>query len=114
MGDASEAAVDWNASATIIDRQIRAFDPAPGAYASFGGRVIKLSRAEPAARSADAAPGTVIEVDSGGACIACADSVLLVREVQPAGGRRMPAAAFLAGRRLGRGARFGSGAAAAA
>ena len=111
---ASEAAVDWNASATIIDRQIRAFDPAPGAYASFGGRVIKLSRAEPAARSADAAPGTVIEVDSGGACIACADSVLLVREVQPAGGRRMPAAAFLAGRRLGRGARFGSGAAAAA
>ncbi len=43
-------------TADSIDRQIRAFDPAPGAYASIDGRLVKLWRAEPVARALDA-PG---------------------------------------------------------
>jgi len=111
---AEEAAIDWNASAIAIDRQIRAFDPAPGAYASFDGRLVKVWRGEPAPQTADAAAGTVVATDPEGIQVACGTGVLTLSELQPAGGRRMPAAAFLAGRRLGRGARFGGGTAAAA
>jgi methionyl-tRNA formyltransferase len=107
----AEAAIDWDASAESIDRQIRAFDPAPGAYASFDGRLVKVWRAEPAALAVDAAPGSVLDADAAGIVVACGTGTVKLGELQPAGGRRMSAAAFLAGRRLGRGARFGPGAA---
>jgi methionyl-tRNA formyltransferase len=107
----AEAAIDWNTAAESIDRQIRAFDPAPGAYASFDGRLVKVWRAEPAAPRADEPPGSVLDADTTGVVVACGGGTLKLAELQPAGGRRMPAAAFLAGRRRGRGARFGAGAA---
>jgi methionyl-tRNA formyltransferase len=107
----SEAAIDWNASALSIDRQVRAFHPVPGAYASFDGRLVKVWRAEPAALATGAPPGAVVDFDAEAIVVACGSGTLKLDEVQPAAGRRMPAAAFLAGRRLGRGARFGPGAA---
>ena len=110
---ASEAAIDWDVPAASIDRQIRAFDPAPGAYASFEGRLVKIWRAEPVEFAADASPGTVVHLDAARVVVACGSGAVELDEIQPAGGRRMPAAAFLAGRRLGQGARFGPGAAAA-
>ncbi|HET7031777.1 MAG TPA: methionyl-tRNA formyltransferase [Casimicrobiaceae bacterium] len=110
---AGEAAVDWSASAVVIDRQIRAFDPAPGAYASFEGRLVKLWAAEPASLAAGAPPGAVVDIEGTSVLVACGTGALKLGELQPAGARRMPAAAFLAGRRAGRGARFGDGAATA-
>ena len=108
-----EAAIDWNASAASIDRQIRAFDPAPGAYASFEGRRVKVCRAEPSAVAGGAPPGAVVDLDAASIVVACRSGTIKLAELQPAGGRRMSAMAFLAGRRLGRGARFGPGAATA-
>ena len=109
-----EAAIDWNGSATSIDRQIRAFDPAPGAYASFDGRLVKVWRAEAAELSGSAPPGAVVDLEEASILVACGSGTMKLGELQPAGGRRMSAAAFLVGRRLGRGARFGPGTAIAA
>jgi methionyl-tRNA formyltransferase len=107
---AGEAAIDWEATAEAIDRQVRAFDPAPGAYASFEGRLVKVWSAEPAGPATGAAPGVVVDLDAAGVVVECGSGTIRLDELQPAGGRRMAAAAFLAGRRAGRGARFGSGA----
>jgi len=106
---AVDAAIDWNASAAAIDRQVRAFDPAPGAYASFEARRVKVWRAEPSESPAAAAPGTVVDIDAASVTVACGGGTIRLAELQPAGGRRMAAATFLAGRRLGRGACFGPG-----
>jgi methionyl-tRNA formyltransferase len=38
--------------------------------------------------------------------VACGDGALRITEMQPAGSRRMPAAAFVAGRRIAAGDRF--------
>jgi methionyl-tRNA formyltransferase len=46
-------------------------------------------------------------VGTGGVDVACGDGLLRVKTVQPAGGKRMAAAAFAAGRTLTAGARFG-------
>jgi len=103
-----EAAIDWSGPAASIDRQIRAFDPQPGAYSSLDGERIKLWRAEPALDAVVAPAGSVLEADPAGIVVACGRGTLRLAELQPAGGRRMSAAAFLAGRRLARGARFGA------
>ncbi len=107
--DKSEAAIDWRASANTIDRQVRAFDPAPGAGTTLAGEPIKLWKAVPSAPPmAAAAPGTVLTADPQGMLVACGECALRIDEVQPAGGRRMSIAAFVAGRRIAPGARFGS------
>ena len=105
----SEAEVDWRAAATAIDRQVRAFDPVPGAYTHLAGANVKLWSVQPAGSLPQGvAPGTVIEADAGGIVVACGEGSLSIAELQPAGGRRMSAAAFIAGRRIARGGRFGS------
>jgi methionyl-tRNA formyltransferase len=106
----AEAAIDWNASAVSIDRQIRAFDPAPGAFASYEGQRVKVWRAEPSEVATGAPPGAVVDVGAVSVAVACGSGTIELAELQPPGARRMPAAAFLAGRRLGRAARFGPGA----
>ena len=92
----------------MIDRQVRAFDPSPGAFTTLSGETVKVWRAEIAAAApAGGLPGTVLAVDRGGILAACGEGALRIVELQPAGGRRMSAVAFSAGRRLGPGSRFG-------
>jgi methionyl-tRNA formyltransferase len=105
--DRSEAAIDWSESATAIDRKIRAFNPAPAARTTLAGEPIKIWEAESAAGRFGAA-GHVVQADAGGIIIACGQGALVVRELQRAGGRRLRAAPFLAGRPLPPTARFGT------
>ena len=45
-----------------------------------------------------AEPGTIVEANKKGIAVACGDGKLLrILELQPQGGKRMPAAAYLAG-----------------
>ena len=106
----ADAALDWRAGAVTLDRRVRAFTPAPGAHASFGGEALKIHRALPISRTAVGAPGEVIARSADGIDVACGDDraegALRLVDVQPAGGRRMPADAWAAGRGVVRGARF--------
>ena len=101
----ADAAIDWRAPAAVIDRQIRAFDPAPGAFSSYAGDLVKLWRAE-AADGRGGAAGTVVAAGLDGVVVACGEGLLRITELQPAGGRRMDAAAFVSGRRVVPGQRF--------
>jgi|SRR5688572_24531029 methionyl-tRNA formyltransferase len=105
--DAGEAEIDWNRTAQEIDRQVRAFNPVPGARTQVDGVPLKFWHARPEATSA--APGTVCSADASGILIACGSGALRVLELQRAGGRRISAGAFLAGFKLAAGARFGRG-----
>jgi methionyl-tRNA formyltransferase len=44
--DKAEARIDWSAGAEQVDRQIRAFNPAPGAWFEFSGERIKVLTAD--------------------------------------------------------------------
>jgi methionyl-tRNA formyltransferase len=93
----AEAPIDWTLPAATIARRLRAFDPFPGATAQLGGETLKCwaGRVQPGA--AGAAPGTVLAADAAGLAVATGEGVLLLTELQRAGGKRLPAATLLAG-----------------
>jgi methionyl-tRNA formyltransferase len=98
-----ETRLDWSRPAVELERAVRAFRPAPGAFALLDGEPVKIWRA----RLVDAAgePGMVLRAQCEVA-IACGDHALAVSELQRAGGRRLSAAEFLRGHPLAPGARF--------
>jgi methionyl-tRNA formyltransferase len=102
----SEATIDWNANAVAVARQVRAFDPAPGAQTHLRGELIKIWSAH-AIRGSSAIPGEVVSAADGEIVVACGEGALAVRELQRAGGRRLSAADFLRGSPISAGARLG-------
>lgn len=101
-----EAEIDWQRPAVVLERQVRAFNPAPGASTQLGAAVIKIwsARVEP---DLSGTPGMVCAVGPDGIVVACSNGALRIIELQRAGGRRLSAQAFLAGFRLEPGMRFG-------
>lgn len=100
----TEAHIDWTRPAVEIDRLIRAFNPAPGAYTTWNGQVLKIWRAEPAV--ATAAPGTVVQADHNGVVVATGVGAVRLLELQRAGGKRLAPRQFLAGTPIDAGTRF--------
>jgi methionyl-tRNA formyltransferase len=109
--DKRDAAIDFSRPAIEIDRQVRAFDPVPGAFCESGGVLLKVWKAVPdeAPVPAGAVPGTLLAVEADSLRVACGSGSLRLLEVQRAGGRRQPAVAHAQAADLGPGARFGAG-----
>ena len=106
--DKREAEIDWRKSAAEIERQVRAFNPVPGAQTRHEDMALKIWRACVEA-STGAAPGVVSAAGADGIVVACGRDALRIAELQRAGGKRLSAQAFLSGHKLALGARFGSG-----
>jgi len=100
-----EAAIDWRKPAEEIERRIRAFNPAPGAWTRHEGVELKIWRAG-IERGVHDVPGTVCAAGPAGIVVACGAEGLRIAELQRAGGTRLAAGAFLSGFRLARGTRF--------
>ena len=67
--------IDWTKSPAEIDRQVRAFNPWPGAFTEEDGKLLKVWK------------------------VALVNGAIELREVQPAGGKRMAYEAYRRGRR---------------
>jgi len=106
----ADAAIDWTNSSEMIDRQIRAFDPVPGAATHFGALGVKVWGADPVAGGSGDAAGTVLAAGKAGIDVACGRGALRLRELQPASGKHMSAAAFAAGHGVVPGTCFGKSA----
>lgn len=93
-----EARIDWNESADIIERKIRAFNPVPAAWVEYQGKPLKIWRAEVVAKQGKA--GEVLSCASDGLLVACGENALNITELQPSGSKRMSIQAFVAGRTI--------------
>jgi methionyl-tRNA formyltransferase len=92
--------LDPRRTAVELERQVRAYQPWPGSFVELPGvgRLVvwaaAVTRPSPdEAAASSTAPGTV-----GPEGLATTDGWLVLHEVQPAGGRRMPWTAFVRGR----------------
>jgi methionyl-tRNA formyltransferase len=96
--DKAQARIDWMRANTEIDRQVRAFNPAPGAETRIEGETLKVWQVEPV--DGRGAPGAVLEAARSTLVVACGRGALRLEVVQRAGGKRLAASAFLQGRGL--------------
>jgi methionyl-tRNA formyltransferase len=86
--------LDFQRPAQELERQVRAFNPWPGAYFEWAGAPLKVHRAH--VETGPAAPGKT-SLHNGQPAIGTSEGVLVLDEVQPAGKRPMAGKAFLAG-----------------
>jgi methionyl-tRNA formyltransferase len=98
--DKAEARIDWTDAAAHIERQVRAFSPAPGAWFAVDGERIKLLEAV-AGSDGHGLPGQVLYDDL---TIACGSGWIRPSKVQRAGRGIMSASEFLRGYPIAKGA----------
>jgi methionyl-tRNA formyltransferase len=91
--------IDWSQSAVEIRRRSRAYYPWPGTYTYWGGKLLKVLRAEALPQwSGEGELGQVMTLDEGLA-VATGEGALLLGEVQLAGKRALSAQDFVRGQR---------------
>ncbi len=100
----NDAKINFGNSAEDICRLIRAMNPQPVAFCGHNGNFLNILRAEIC--EAEGEIGTVICADKRGFIVKCGTGAVLVKEVQPAGGKRMNAADFVNGRKIKAGDRL--------
>ncbi len=90
--------IDWNNTPRQIVKHICGLDPWPVATARLGGAELRVFRAEYTDHTTARSPGSIVAAGKDGIEVACGGGqTLLVTEVQPAGKKRMSAAAYLLG-----------------
>ena len=90
--------IAWTKSAGEIDRQIRAFTPAPSATTTLDGERFKVLQAVPAHDTVRLAPGEV-EMYDRRVLVGTGEGLLELERVQPFGRSAMPAPDWHRGRR---------------
>ncbi|MDQ2945030.1 MAG: methionyl-tRNA formyltransferase, partial [Acidobacteriota bacterium] len=117
--------IDWSHPASEIYNRLRGFDPWPGAYTTFRGQQLSITQASPTGatkplayargsvsvsepRPSGSVPPGTLKNDKRRLLAGCGNSTALeLREVQPAGKKRMTAEAFLNGYKIVQDERLG-------
>jgi methionyl-tRNA formyltransferase len=92
--DKAEARIDFRLPAGQVERQVRAFNPAPGAWFEYRGERIRILAGEIVARAGAATPGEVIDDKL---TIRCIEGAIRPTRVQRAGKAAMPTGELLRG-----------------
>ncbi|MDP2879735.1 MAG: methionyl-tRNA formyltransferase [Sulfuricella sp.] len=101
----AEGLIDWRKSAAEIARAVHAYNPFPVAQARLRAETWRIWQAQAAQRS-EGSPGEILQADRDGILVRCGEGALLLKELQKAGGKRLPASSFLAGNPVKLGDRF--------
>jgi methionyl-tRNA formyltransferase len=93
--------LDFNASALELANRVRAFAEWVGCCALYKGERLKIYRAHAEAGDSGKGAGTVLPGE--GLRVACVEGILVIDELQKAGGKRLSAKDFLRGFPIGPG-----------
>ena len=95
--------IDWRKGAAEIDRQVRAFNPWPGAFTKWGDRLLKIYRGEIRERTPAGKPGAVVWVGSDFIEVEAGKDSYLIEEIQLEGRKKMTIRDFLSGHSISAG-----------
>lgn len=93
--DKTMARLNWQESAEMLDRKIRAFNPWPVAYSVLGNEIIRIWEAEPREEKTTAAEGVILRCDRDGIDVATGKGLLRLLKLQFAGGKILSIADIL-------------------
>jgi methionyl-tRNA formyltransferase len=100
--------INWQESAVHIVNLIRGLCPSPAAYTFWEGQLLKIYTAVAETGQADQAPGTIGTAVANGLPVAASDGLVILKDIQLAGKKRMPINDFLRGYRPAPGSLLGS------
>jgi methionyl-tRNA formyltransferase len=102
----ADARIDWRSSAIEIDRTVRAFTPAPGAWTQWRGQPIQISRLQITRDLFHLSPGE-IRFEDGKVIVGCTgEKMVELFELTPAGKKSMNARSWANGARIAAGDYF--------
>jgi methionyl-tRNA formyltransferase len=96
--------LNWKETADKIDAKIRAFDPWPGTFTFLDNERLKIFSVEKTLNPSIKSPGTIIKADEPDLIVSTGNYDLIIKEIQPAGKKKMSAAQFLKGYNIRQGA----------
>ncbi len=98
--------IHWEKEAGEIDRQIRAFNPWPGAFTKWGDRLLKVLRGKIRERVPSGKSGEVVWVGADFIEVETGKNSYLIEEIQLEGRKRMTIREFLSGHSISVGTVF--------
>ncbi|MFV9509933.1 methionyl-tRNA formyltransferase [Tepidibacillus sp. LV47] len=99
--------IDWNKTSMQIYNQIRGLNPWPVAFTTLKGKILKVWWAEPFPYHHEEEPGTVLRVTKDQLLVATKDGAMELKEIQPAGKKKMDIISFLQGAQIREGEKIG-------
>jgi len=89
--------IDWTREAREIDRQVRAFNPWPGAFSEWEGRLLKIWKGEVREGTPAGEAGVVTWIGTDFIEVGTEKGSFLIKEIQLEGKKRMSVKDFLSG-----------------
>jgi len=96
----AEAELDWQQAASVLERQVRAFNPWPVSWCELEGQRLRIWQAEAVTIEKTLLPGETHGTQDA-LYIGTSDKVLKLLQVQRAGGQRMPVTEFMKAHPIG-------------
>jgi len=99
--------LDWGQTAFVIHNKIRAMNPWPVAFTFYNGIRVEIWESCVTDNVGGAIPGAVVALDKNGIGVSTGGGVLIIKELQAEGKKRVKAVDFINGYRLKVGEAFG-------
>ncbi|MCI9598526.1 MAG: methionyl-tRNA formyltransferase [Firmicutes bacterium] len=99
--------IDFTKSPQQIERLIRAFDPWPGAFTSYNGKLLKIWEAEVSPKANKEPAGTITKVSADGIEISAGGGTLVAKVIQLPGKKKVAVSDHLKGNRIEAGSVLG-------
>lgn len=94
----SDEKINWNRTGEEIYNHVRGLNPWPVAYTILEGSVLKVWQATKVSANKIDEPGTILKVETEGFIVATGnETAIFIKELQPAGKKRMLAKDYLRG-----------------
>lgn len=99
--------IDWKKDAVVLERLVRGMNSWPSAYTYLNGKTLKVWEASVEASNGSAAVGEVVEVTKDSIKVQTGKDLLVLKQIQLEGKKRMDVAAFLLGYKIEKGTLLG-------
>ena len=99
--------IDWNKEAVVLERMVRGLNSWPSAYTKLNGKTLKIWEAITESENTTHLPGTVTEVRKDSIKVQTGNGLLVLKQIQIEGKKRMEVKAFLLGYSIETGLQLG-------
>lgn len=99
--------IDWQKDAVVLERLVRGMNSWPSAYTYFQKKTLKVWEAYVEVQEKEAVPGTITEVTKNAIKVQTGKDLLVLKQIQAEGKKRMSVEAFLLGNHVEEGTVLG-------